>query len=70
MLEVLHLPDSEILVAPNAYVAGNGSFGGAGAVVRTKQPQSALAPDEFFAGMHSSSAMVSVDVPFIPARVP
>ena len=51
-------------------MAGNGSFGGAGAVVRTRQPQSALAPDEFFAGIHSSSGILSVDVPFNPARVP
>ena len=51
-------------------MAGNGSFGGAGAGVRMGQPHFALTPDKFFGGRHSSSVMVSVDVPFSPATSP
>ena len=61
-----------IIIHKNLFssVAGKGSFGGAGALVRNGQPHSALAPTKFFGGIHSSSAIVSVDVPFNPAKFP
>ena len=51
-------------------MAGNGNFGGAGAGVRMGQPHFALAPGKFLGGRHSSSFVVSVDVPLSPATSP